>query len=565
MDRPITAVESITRPRKGAAVLLELLRSEGVCYIFGNPGTTELPLMDALVEAPDIAYVLALQEASAVAMADGYAQAARRPGFLNLHTAGGLGHGMGNLLNASVSQTPLVVTAGQQDSRHTITDPLLFGDLVQIAGPAVKWAKEVLHADQLPVLVRRAFHDASAAPAGPVFLSLPMDVMEEMSEVGIAETSVIDRRAVAGSLDRLAAHLAGIAPGRLAIIAGDEIHASNAAAEVVALAEILGAPVYGSSWPSRIPYPTAHPLWAGNMPTSGREIFEKLQGFDAIFALGGKSLITILYTEGPVIPPHCAVFQLSSDVQDLGRTYVTRLSVVGDIQASLRVLQPQLIAACGADAELRARRVQQARASQAARRALLSDQAAAAFDGALITPFVAACEAVRAIGPDVAIVDEAIATSKHVRGFLNSESPTQYSFLRGGALGWGMPAAVGCCLGLGRSPVVCLVGDGAALYSPQALWTAAHEKLPVTFVVMNNQEYNILKNFLKAQPGYASVRRNQFIAMDLRSPAIDYLALAQSMGVPARRITRAADIAPAIEAGIGSGQPNMIEIMITTE
>jgi benzoylformate decarboxylase len=202
------------RPRRGAAVLLEVLHSEGVRYIFGNPGTTELPLIDALTEMPEIAYVLALQEASAVAMADGYAQAARRPGFLNLHTAGGLGHGMGNLLNASVSHTPLVVTAGQQDSRHTVTDPLLYGDLVGIATPAVKWAKEIPHADQIPVLVRRAFHDCSAPPAGPVFLSLPMDVMEEMTAAGIAEVSVIDRAAVAGSLDRLADHLAAVAPGR---------------------------------------------------------------------------------------------------------------------------------------------------------------------------------------------------------------------------------------------------------------------------------------------------------------------------------------------------------------
>lgn len=162
--------------RRGADVLLEILYSEGVEYIFGNPGTTELPLMDALLRAPQLNYILALQEATAVAMADGYAQAARRPAFLNLHTAGGLGHGMGSLLNANVSQTPLVVTAGQQDSRHTVTDPLLFGELVRIAEPAVKWAREVTAADQLPILVRRAFHDANAAPRGPVFLSLPMDV-----------------------------------------------------------------------------------------------------------------------------------------------------------------------------------------------------------------------------------------------------------------------------------------------------------------------------------------------------------------------------------------------------
>src|SRR5690606_12911863 len=199
---------------------------------------------------PELKYILALQEASAVAMADGYAQAARRPGFLNLHTAGGLGHGMGNLLNAAIAQTPLVITAGQQDLRHTVADPLLFDDLVRIATPAVKWAREVTAAEQLPILVRRAFHDANAAPSGPVFLSLPMDVMEEMSAAGIGERSTIDREAIAGSLPKLAEHLTALKPGRLAIIAGDEIHSSDAAAEVVEIAELLGAPVYGSSWPS---------------------------------------------------------------------------------------------------------------------------------------------------------------------------------------------------------------------------------------------------------------------------------------------------------------------------
>ena len=168
----------------------------------------------------------------------------------------------------------------------------------------------------------------------------------------------------------------------------------------------------------------------------------------------------------------------------------------------------------------------------------------------------------RAIGPDIAIVDEAIATSVHVREFLSSPSDRQYSFLRGGGLGWAMPAAVGCSLGLGREPVVCLVGDGAALYSPQALWTAAHEKLPVTFVVMNNREYNVLKNFMKAQPGYLSARSDRFIAMDIDQPPIDYLALARSMGVPARRIERATDIAPAIEAAIASREVNLVDVLI---
>jgi len=553
-----------TNVRRGADVLLEVLESEGVKYIFGNPGTTELPLMDALLRKPQIEYILALQEASAVAMADGYAQAAGKPGFLNLHTAGGLGHGMGNLLNASVSQTPLVVTAGQQDSRHSVTDPLLYGDLVSIAAPAVKWAKEVTSPAQLPILVRRAFHDADAAPLGPVFLSLPMDVMEEMSNIGIDAPSYIDRQAVAGSLPLLASKLAAITPGKLAIIAGDEIHPSKAAAATVAVAELLGADVYGSSWPSRIPYPTSHALWRGNLPTKASDIAKVLSQYDAIFALGGKSLITILYTEGSAIPAGCQLYQLSADVNDLGRTYSSGLSIMGDIKVSLDALLPELNKATQPRRKAYQQRLAKAQQDYATGRLYWQNLAQEQHALSDITPLVAAFEATRAIGPDVAIVDEAIATSSSVRRFLSSDRADQYAFLRGGGLGWGMPASIGFSLGLDKAPVVCLVGDGAAMYSPQALWTAAHQKLPVTFIVMNNREYNVLKNFMRSQEDYSSAKTNTFIAMDLVDPAVDYQALAASMGVPARQIRRASDIAPAIEAAIASGMPNLIEIIIST-
>jgi benzoylformate decarboxylase len=187
----------------------------------------------------------------------------------------------------------------------------------------------------------------------------------------------------------------------------------------------------------------------------------------------------------------------------------------------------------------------------------------AQFDAPVVTPLVAAREVARAVGSDIAIVDEAPATLGHLRTFLHSSWTRQYSSIRGGVLGWGMPASVGFSLGLDRAPVVCVVGDGAAMYSPQALWSAAHERLPITFVVINNAEYNILKKFMKSQTHYASVRANRFIAMDLVDPRLDFPALAASMGVVARRITKAEEIAPAIEAGIRSGLPNLIEVIVS--
>ena len=546
-------LDEIAPRRTGAALVLEVLRSEGVRYIFGNPGTTELPLLNALHGVQDIAYILGLQEASVVAMADGYAKASGQTGFVNLHTAGGLGHAMGAIIHSQTANTPLVITAGQQDTRHSFMDPLLYGDLVGIARPVVKWAREVAHPEHLPVLLRRAFNDSKAAPSGPVFLGLPTNVLEQETTASAGEASRIERAAVAGGLEDLADACAVVRPGRLAIIAGDEVFTANASLETVQLAEVLGAPVFGSSWPSYLPFPTSHPLWNGSLPTKATDIRARLRDFDAVLALGGHSLITYPYSEGPALPPTCGLLQLSADAHGLGRVYSTTLSCLGDIKASLRVLLPIL-----------SRKITPHRAERAntTRHAELKSRAAAEMDAAAITPLAAAYEVTRAIGSRAAIVDESPVTMEYVRSALRTVSSRQYFFMRSAILGWGMPAAVGVSLGLDREPVVSLVGDGSSLYSPQALWTAAREQLPVTFVVMNNREYNILKNYMRAQERYASASAGRFIGMDLTEPAIDFLALATSMGVPAMRVERASEIAGAVENGVASGLPNLIEVRI---
>ncbi len=329
MIKSLTSLSDLNM-RTGADILLEVLESEGVEYIFGNPGTTELPLIDALLRHENIHYILALQESTVVAIADGYAKASGKTGFINLHTASGLGHGMGNLINSRIMKTPLVVTVGQQDTRHYVRDPLLYDDIVSIGSPVMKWAQEVTSADQLPVLVRRAFHAASYPPAGPVLLSLPMNVMEELSDAGIQTASKVNYHTVAGSLDELAEELSQVTPGRIMIVAGDEVHSSGSTQEIVQLAEALSAHVYGSSWPLNLPFPTQHALWRGNMPTTASEIASIINTYDAVFIIGGRSLITILYSEGEAIPATCAVYQLSADMHELGRTYATRLSVMGD-------------------------------------------------------------------------------------------------------------------------------------------------------------------------------------------------------------------------------------------
>ena len=561
MDVAFELLDATQPCRPAAALMMEVLRSEGVRYIFGNPGTTEMPLINALDAVQDISYVLGLQEASVVAMADGYATVAGRPGFVNVHTAGGLGHAMGALLHSRIANTPLVITAGGPDTRHATMDPLLGGDAVEMSRPLAKWAREVTHPDHLPMLLRRAFNDCASAPQGPVFLSLPIDVMERTTSVTARQKSRIHRAPVASGLDELSDALASVR--RLAIIAGDEVSSANARAETIEIAEALGAPVFGSSWPSCQSFPASHPLWNGNLPTRASEIRACLEPFDAVLALGGHSLITYVYTEGPALPPTCRLLQMSADANNLGRIYPTTWSSVGDIKASLRAMLADLRSRLEPHRNEIDLTLERASQVQAAGYLTLTSRVNSEMDAGSITPLIAAHEVLRGVRARATIVDESPVTMEFVRACLRICPSRRYLFSRSAILGWGMPAAVGASLGLDREPVVALVGDGSSLYSPQALWTAARERLPVTFVVMNNRKYGILKNHMKDPRHGASARVDRFIGLDLINPTIDFPALAASMGVPALRVERAADIAGAVEARVGRDGPSLIEIPLS--
>jgi benzoylformate decarboxylase len=549
----------------GRDVLLEVLQTEGVRHIFGNPGSTELPLIDALAGADDLHYVLALQEASAVGMADGYAQATGRPALLNLHTSAGLGNAIGNLTNARACHTPLVVTAGQQDYRHIVNDPLLAGDLTGIANAVSKWTHEVRTTDELGTIMRRAFHDAMSQPAGPVFVSIPMDMLDEPTDVEVPPPSTIRRRPVADGLDELATLLTSIAAGKLAIVVGDEIAQADAVTEIAAVAEALAAPVFGSPLHGNAVFPPTHPLWNGMLAPAAAAINATLRDYDCVFLVGGRAFMVYPYTPGPALPPSTELVHLSPDAYQLGRAYPTRWAAAGDPKASLTALLP-LIAARVDDATRAETAV--ALAAAAGRRQAeierLETSALSRYESSPMDPMAAAHALVRAMPPRSLVVDEAITTGVYVRGFHHEPVPGRYFFCPGGGLGWGMPAACGVSLGHGGEPVLCVVGDGSAMYSPQALWTAAHEQLPVVFAVVNNREYRILKNNLRGMSG-DSVRLDRYVAMDIEQPPVDYIALADSMGVEGTLVEKAGDIADAVDHALSTGRPHLLEVPIAAD
>jgi benzoylformate decarboxylase len=547
--------------RTGRDALIEVLRTESVRHIFGNPGTTELPLMDALASVEDIHYVLALQEATAIGMADGYAQATGRPAFVNLHTSAGVGNAIGNLTNARANGAPLVVSAGQQDYGHIHADPLLSGDLVGLARPVSKWAHEVRTLRELPTIVRRAFHDAAAPPRGPVFVSLPMSTLEESGPLDLPPPSAIEHRSAGTALDELATLLTETPIGSLAIVAGDEVSASGGIGELTALAEALGAPVYAAPLHSTGVFPPAHPLFAGMLPPAAAGIRAALSPYRRVFFIGAQAFLVYPFSDGSPMPDGAELVHLSPDPGQLGRAHPVRLGVNGDPAVTLAALLPVVRDRADAVAAKDALEAAQGRRAREIER--LEAAALERYGLHPTDPMAAAHALVRALPDGTAVVDEAITTGVYVRGFHHWTEPGRYYFCKGGGLGWGMPAALGVSLAHDRSvPVLCAVGDGSAMYSPQSLWTAARERLPVVFAVLVNRQYLILKSNLRAMKG-ETVRTGTYVAMDLVDPPLDYVALATSMGVPATRVESAADTGDAVHAALASGSPHLLEIPIS--
>jgi benzoylformate decarboxylase len=550
--------------RPGRDLLFEVLESEGAEHIFGNPGTTELPLMDALAGRDTPAYVLALQEATAVGMADGYAQATGRPAFLNLHTSAGLGNAIGNLTNARSNGVGLVVTAGQQDRRHLAADPMLSGDLVALARPVSKWSEEVHSVDDLPVLLRRAFRDAATSPRGPVFLSIPMDLFDVESDAAVPAHSPLHRAPLAGGLDELARLLVECEPGQLALVAADDVHDSPGGLDALAeVAEVLGAPVFGSPLHGRLVFPPTHPLWAGALPPMASMIAQRLEGFRRVLFVGAQAFMVYPWSAGSPVPGGTELLHLSPDPAQVARAHPVRWGAYGDPGASLRALQGLVRLRLGQEGlERSAKALAEAGEKRSAEIRRLEETARQRYDSSPLHPMAAAHALLRALPPDSAVVDEAVTTGAYVRGFHHVTRPGRYFFCKGGGLGWGMPAAAGVSLGMGGEPVLCVVGDGSAMYSPQALWSAAHQELPVVFAVVNNRQYRILKDNLRGMGG-ESAKRDQFVAMDVTEPAVDFIALAQSMGVEATFVEKAADAGEAVRAAWESGRTHLVEIPIS--
>lgn len=506
-----------------------LFRDCGMTTIFGNPGSTELPMFRDFPD--DFRYVLALQESVAVAMADGFAQAHRNAALINLHSAVGVGHALGNLFTAFRNHTPLVVVAGQQARSILPYFPFLYAEqATEFPKPYVKYSVEPARAEDVPAAIARAYHIAMQPPRGPVFVSVPVDDWDRPCETLPARRVSQKVRADGAMLAELATAVAGAR--RPVIVAGAEAARDGAWDELVAFAERHGAPVWASPMSSRNAFPEDHPLFAGFLIAGREPIVAALAGHDLIVALGAPVFTCHVEGFGPHLPEGATLWQIIDDPA-LAAAAPVGTSIVGDIKDALATLLQ-------ADAPQRA---------AAKARTSVAPPPAEPLTDAFVLARLAALRDAGSI-----VVEEAPSARGAMHDFLPILAPDTFYTCASGGLGYSLPASIGIALGRPGEKVIALIGDGSAMYSIQALWTAAQLRLPISFLILNNRRYEALIGFGRR------FGLDETIGTDLSG--IDFVALAAAQGVAGIRIDSAATLDDALASSLASPEPNLIEIMI---
>jgi benzoylformate decarboxylase len=520
--------------------VFDMLRERGMTTVFGNPGSTELPMLRDFPD--DFRYVLGLQEAVAVGMADGYAQASGIPTQVNLHTAPGVGNGMGAIFNAQANKAPLLVTAGQQSrSLMTLQANLTNRDAARMPHPLVKWSYEPPRAEDVPHALARGAHLASLPPRGPVFVSIPMDDWDaEVDADAVAHQttrtvggrSVPDPEAVRALASRLAAAT------RPVLVVGPDVDAGGGWDAAVALAESQRLPVWATPAPGggRIGFPENHPAFQGILPPAIGPVSEVLKGHDLIVVVGSSVFPYYPNIPGPLLPEGAALVAVTSDDDEAARAPMGD-AIVADPSATLEALLAVLESSPSDRHEPPRRPAPEAVPE--------SDPMSAS---------TAAATLAEVFPHDAILVLEAPSSTPAVRNQLRIARPGSYYFGAGGGLGFGLAAAIGVQLAQPSRPVVCVLGEGSAQYAITGLWTAVAYNVPVTFLVLRNEEYAILKWFAQLE--------NVEGAPGLDLPALDCAAIARSYGMESVAVRGRDELRQALQDGIAASGPRLVEVPV---
>ena len=548
---------------KAKHAFLEQLLADGIRTIFGNPGTTEEGFLDALTDYPQIRYVVGLQESVVVAMADGFARATKRPSVVQLHAAVGLGNAMAMLYQANRSFTPMVVVAGEPPARTTDFDGFLAGDLATLARPVTKWATRVTAPDQLPRLLRRALKVAAAPPRGPVFLALPLDVLDTTISADIVPTSFVDWSATPNpaSVERVARRL--LAAHEPLILIGDGVSMAGAQAEVHELADVIGAPIYGVDF-GDLNASFREPLFQGLVGhTSGEETRAITGRADVVLAIGTPLFPELFPANEPYFQPGAAVIQIDLHPWEIAKNFSLFAGIQADPKLALQAVRKRL--ASLADDPYRAGaagRLQQWSMHKEVGRHERDERYSKACGLTPMAPSEMMEILVGSLPHDAVVVDEGITCTDELLHYLEPSDPGRYYLGRGGCIGVGWPSAIGVSLAHPGQPVVAVSGDGSALFVLQALWTAAHFRLPVKFVVCNNHSYRILKVNLLRYWADSNLAARPFPHMDLLDPAVRFAEIGHGLGVPSEEVGDQDRLREALARAFREPGPYLVDVHV---
>ena len=543
----------------GRDAFLRVLKDEGVTKMFGNPGTTELPIMHALSSAPEMGYVLALQEAVVIAMADGYARASGKLVSCNVHVAPGLGNAIGSIYTSMMSGTPMIVTAGQQEQGHGLTEPLLYAPLVPIAQPVVKWATEVSRIEDLPRILRRAAKVAMTAPTGPVFISLPGDILNNEAAIDMGDVTRVDTavRPSDDALEQLARRL--LSAKKPVILAGHEIATANAFAEATELAETLGAPVLQQTVAWGAHFPSEHPAYLGALNRDQKYVRRVLSDYDLMLCVGSDVLKMSVWSETEPLPETTKVAMIGLRDWEMGKNFPAEIALRADVKETLKALIPLLKKLGGAELAQKAKAslAEIAPRNWSAQRA----QKAAKVTTPTTKPLPAEWVMMRLsdkLPKDAIVVEEGLTSTMTLPSYFPFRDKNSFFGNVSGGIGWGIAAAVGVQIAEPTRRVVAVIGDGSAMYSISALWSAANQKLPVIFLITNNEGYQILKNRLKLFHG-----NDTPIGMDFNDPPMNIAKIAEGFGLPSERVDTAEGFDAALDRALArTDGPTLIEAMV---
>jgi len=543
----------------GKHALLKMFEAEGVEYMFGNPGTSEAPMMAIMDQYPSIEYVLVLQEGVAVGLAEGYARSTGKVPLVSLHIDNGMSNGLSLMIDQLYSGTPMVMTAGNKDIRKLAPGR---SDLANMARPYAKWSTEITHAEQVPGVIRRAFQEARTAPTGPAFVAMSGNAFDDVADVDLIPSAKIDVSPSADPqlIDQICSMVAGAE--RPILIVGDRVAESNGTAAAVAVAEAGGMRAYGHS-STGVNFPADHPLWQGNLSMREVAAIDAIRAADVIVAVGCPVFDEFFYLPGQFVAANSKLIHIDINPGAIGKSEPTDIGILASPGKALGQLAEALdVGLSGSQVEAAAGRKREAAGESAARIDAFRQLAGTSAKGRPMSPAMMVDHLAKALPANSAVFNDAVSTSGLLFDALAPSTQGTYYGCRGQAIGWGMGAVMGVKLGSPDQPAVGVIGDGSAIMSVQALWTAVNSDIPAVFVICNNASYRVLKVNMNHYHRLSALDQpDSYFAMDFPNP-LDFAAQAQAYGMQGIRVEDPAEIDSAINSAIDSGKPAVIDMII---